>query len=408
MDARSVGALGQWSGDETPAGQEIRLLVATQVERVCDILEARHDVRYDFSLFPDVIINLLPQAEVIIIDYEDVGGSEADKVRLQEEIFAARNAGRIDEYTSEEFLANPNACLEGTGAFGRMRRLRPNCCIAFVSYSGGTGRTTLALDTAFYFAETLRKYAQKRAASRSSEGERAAAALRADTMLVEMTFGVSSVAAATGLEMPHLMELTVDSDVHAQTYRGVDLVPMDYENVRVLAVDLLRRYFERELSCHRFTVVDTIWPHSLSEALAEHVDLWLVVATERPDTIANAAKLADELRAEYGPDKVWLVQNCCVQSKSASGQRASGRRSRRRQREQETGDSEERDALERGAVAGQVASGPRDLGLEWHIRVPSVARPDEYRGELGRAVLSQIFAPVWQEYDKPRKAGLLG
>jgi len=391
MDARTTGA---------PVGQEIRVLVATQSERVCDVLETRHDVKYDLVLFPDVIIGLLPEAEVIVIDYEDVGGSEADKARLQEQIFAAKQAGRIDEYTSDEFLVDPATCLEGTGGFGpdrSVRRLPSNCCIAFVSYSGGTGRTTLALDTAFCFAETLQKHAQKakRAGREQFEG---LGPTWADTMLVEMTFGVSSVAAVTGLEMPHLMALSVDKDAIVQRYRGVDLVPMDYDNVRVLAVDLLKRYFDRQLKVHRFTVVDTSWPHSLSDAIADRVDLWLVVATDRPDTVTNAHKLAEELRAEFGPDKVWLLWNATSEVRGASEQRPS-RRSRRRKGSQESESAEDQGA----SSAGASASSGRQQELEWQVRVPRIARPDEYRGELGRAVLSQIFAPVWLEYDKARR-----
>ena len=388
MEARSAGA---------PIGQEIRVLVATQVERVCGELEARHDVKYDLSLFPDAIISLLSESEVVIIDYADVGGEDEDKSRLRQAIYELQNQGRLDEFTSEEFLANPATCLEGTGGFGRMRRLRPNCCIAFVSYSGGTGRTSLALDTAFYFAETLDKHAQKARKGGRRESDQLPLP---QALMVEMTFGISSLAAVTGLEMPYLMQLAVDSDIRAQRYRGVELVPMDYDNVRVLAVDLLRRYFDRQMALYPLTVVDTIWPHSLSDALAKRVDLWLVVATERPDTVSNAVHLADELRATYGEDKVWLLQN----ESAGNGTKKEARSSRRQPRwRRGRSESAETPAEESTDLAGGAAAGLRGHDVVWQVRVPPISRPEEFQGQMGKAVLSRVFAPIWKEYDPTAK-----
>ena len=346
---------------EAAAGQATRVLVATQAEEVCEILETRHDAVYDVVLFPEEIGKLLPQVEVVVIDYDDIGGSNEDKARLQEEIYVARKWA--DEYSSEEFLMDPDRCLGGTGRFGvNIRRLPKKCCLAFVSYSGGTGRTTLAMDTAFCYADTLQKYAQKNKRP-SVEGSKPGW-----PMLVEMIFGISSLVSVTGLEAPRLMQLATDPEVLPERYRGVDLVPMDYENVRVLAVDLLERYFKREIDRHPLTVIDAIWPHSLSDALADHVDLWLVVASDRPDTIANATKLYAELVAKYGDTKVWLLQN---------------------------------------GVSDQTGGKESDA-VSWDVHVPEVARPDEYRGELGSAVLSRVFSPVWEEYAKPRKSGRSG
>ena len=330
-------------------GQAIHVLVATQAVEVCDILEARPDVQYDLVLVDEVIKTLLDQVDLVIIDYDHVGGSKEDKARLEEEVFHARKIGRVDEYSSEEFLANPEGCLGGMGRFGNMRRLPEHLCIAFVSYSGGTGRTTLALDTALGYAQTLKKYDQRR----KKKGDRGAAKAgmagpTTDTpaMLVEMTFGVSALMAITGVEMPALMRLATESEEKAQNYKGVDCVPMDYENVRVVAVDLLKDYFDTQIAAHSLTVVDAVWPHPLSEGLSERINLWVVTACQRPDTVSNAFKLAAELRAEFGEDKVWLLQNRTTKERERSSRR------RRNQNGDAAGDS--------GSV-GDGAGGDREL-----------------------------------------------
>ena len=344
-------------------------------------------------LFPEVIRTLLGQVDLVIIDYEDVGGTKEAKARLEEEVFNARKVGRLDEYSSEEFLANPEGCLGGMGRFGNMRRLPEHLCIAFVSYSGGTGRTTLALDTALSYVQTLQKYDQKR----KKKGDRAPRLLgparagladaTTDTsaMLVEMTFGVSALMAITGVEMPALMHLATESEEKAQNYKGVDCVPMDYENVRVVAVDLLQDYFDTQIAAHSLTVVDAVWPHPLSEGLSGRIDLWVVTACQRPDTVSNAFKLAAELRAEFGEDKVWLLQNRTAKERSSS-------RTSRRRRNQNGGAAGDSGSLVDGG------GGPADSENSWRIRVPEIARADEYKGELGDIVLSRVFSPVWQTY----------
>ena len=343
------------------ADQAIRVLVATQAEQVYEILGARDDIKYDIALYTGTIQELVPNAQLIIIDYDDIVEYPFSEAEIREEIFAER----VYECSSEDFVANPDSFLEGLAVNqpGKMLSLPRNYCIAFVSYSGGTGRTTLALDTAFYYADILKRYKEKK--GRPSQATDVEETLNTFAMVVELTYGVSSLISLTGLEMPCLMQLATDPESEAQNYRNTDLVPMDYENVRMLAVDLLERYFNRQMDQHSLTVIDGIWPHGQAGALAKRVDLWIVVASERPDTVVNAQRLYDELSAEYQEERVWLLQN---------------------QVSKET---------EKGSDNPQ-----------WNITVPRAARPDEYRGELGRAVLSKVFFPLWEDYDKPRKSGL--
>ncbi|MBC7235986.1 MAG: hypothetical protein H5T69_09100 [Chloroflexi bacterium] len=337
--------------------QPIRVLVATQTEQVYEILESRSDVRYDIALYTGTIRDLLPEAQLIIIDYDDIVEYPLSEVELREQIFSAQ----VRECRSEDFIADPDSFLSGMviNRPGAMISLPDRYCLAFVSYSGGIGRTTLALDTAYYYAEAVNKFLKNRRVRR--EGVKLPGS---SAMVVELSYGVSSLVSLTGIEMPSLMNLATDPESQLQVHRGVSLVPMDYDNVRMLAVDLLERYFRRQIEQHALTVVDAIWPHGLAEALSPFVDLWVVVASERPDTVANACKLREELAAAYGEDRVWLLQNQ-TSAKSEGNQQ-----------------------------------------IPWNIRVPRVTRADELRGELGRTILSSVFAPLWTDiYDTSGKAG---
>ncbi|MCD6518484.1 MAG: hypothetical protein J7M05_00970 [Anaerolineae bacterium] len=336
------------------SGRIVHILVATQEERVFDILKDRDDVQYDIALYTGTIKDLLPRVQLLIIDYEDVVEYPLSEVELRESIFASR----VYECSSQEFLDNPERFLAGPtlNRPGKMFYFPQQFHIAFVSYSGGTGRTTLALDTAYYYAEAMKKNQRKRRRQRAEEQD------GVGSLLIEFTFGVSSLIALTGIEMPKLYRLATDTDTRAHVHRGVTLIPMDYENVRVLSDTLLARYLGRQMQGHGLTVIDSIWPHSLINAIAKEIDLWLVVASERPDTVKNAHLLYEELSERFSEERVWLVQN-------------------------------------------QLA--PKALKKadpEWHIRLPLISRPEEYRGELGREILKEIFAPVWAEIDsKARK-----
>ena len=342
------------------SGQQIRVLVATQSEQAYDILSARDDVQFDIALYTGTIKELIPQVQLAIIDYEDIVQYPLLEADIREALFHSA----VHECRSEDFVADPDGVLQKVTVCqpGRMITMPESFCIAFVSYSGGTGRTTLALDTALYYAELCKKRAEKSKRSTKPIFQR-----ELPCMLLEMTYGISSLISITGLEMSALMQLATDPETKMQSYRGIDMVPMDYENVRMLATDLLERYYTGQIARHGLTIIDSIWPHGFTDAVASCVDLWVVLGTERPDTITNAQKLCEELRANYS-DKVWLAQNLVSDDglKQDSGQSS------------------------------------------WQIRLPRIQRPDEYRGELGRTVLSKVFAPLWQMYDSQRKPGLFG
>jgi hypothetical protein len=345
-----------------PTGRVVyEVLVATQNEGVYQALRARDDVRFDIALYTGTIKEMLPKVQLAIIDYENIVEYPFTQADIHEVVVAQE----LDVWSSEEFLADPDARLKAINKAGRMRLLPEKYCIAFASYSGGTGRTTLALDTALSYAAVMKEYEEKH----KNEIQISANTVELDpAMVVELTHGTSSLISLTGLEMPSLYQLATQPEAQALKYKGVTLVPMDYENARMLSVDLLKGYLQQQMSQHRLTVVDCIWPHGLAKALVENVDLWVVLAANRPDAVVNAQKLYDELKAEFSESQVWLASNQIVNVTRNK----------------------------RGAK-----NSPSDM--TWNITLPHVSRPDDYQGELGRVVLSKVFHPVWQEYDKSQK-----
>jgi hypothetical protein len=329
--------------------KEIRVLVATESVQVRRLLEQRGDVRFDIAVHTSAIRDLLPDVHLIIIDYEDLVEYELSEAEIRDEIFAAR----IYECSSSDFVSDPDGYLSGVAINrpGRMLNIPPRFCICFTSYSGGTGRTTLALDTAIHFAETMGKADR----SKFTNG----VATPGSTLLIELSFGVSALLSLTGAEMPGLSRLATDPDASLQKFRGVSLLPMDYDYARLLPSDLLQRYLTHQIAAHQLTVVDCIWPHGLADALVDEVDLWIVLASERGDAQVNARRLSDELTGMAADRHVWMLLNQADDSRN--------------------GDSQ-----------------------EWQIVLPRVDRSDEYAGELGQAILSRVYAPIWQDYAKPK------
>jgi len=337
--------------------QIVQVLAATRDERVYELLRTRDDLRYEIALHTGTITDLLPQSQLVVIDYEDIIPYPLSEAELRERIFAAR----IHECSSQDFAANPDRYLRGLGSTlaGKILSVPENFCVAFVSYSGGTGRTTIALDTALHYRAVIKQYREKH----KKEVQLKEQVPDTPPLLIEVAFGASSLAALTGLDMPQLYQLATDPDIPAMTLKDVTLVPMDYDHVRMLSRDLLERYLNRVMSKHSLTIIDSVWPTDLVRSFKDRVNLWVVVASERMDTIANARKLYTELVQEYGDERVWTLLNQTVQEK--------GKRKKSDQ-------------------------------AEWDIRLPYVVRPDEYAGELGRGVLTRVFAPVWQDYENLR------
>jgi hypothetical protein len=184
--------------------------------------------------------------------------------------------------SSEEFLSEPDSWLaEARRLGGEATDLPTKRTVAFVSYSGGVGKSVLALDTAAHFARRT----------------------KLPVVVLEFTYGESALSALVGRNVPALFELATQPDVDPVVWNGVTLVPMDYDNSRDLSIQLLGKYLKDVIREHVLTVIDAHWPHALIGAVRDEIDRWYVVANMRPDAVENAEKLA----AELGPKATVLI-----------------------------------------------------------------------------------------------------
>ena len=316
-------------------------LVATRNLAVFEILDQK-GVEYRVGLYTYEICEALPTVRLVIMDAEDVVPLKYD-VSVITGMLAQQE---ISSCTSEQFLQDPDFWLRVVETSGkRGAHIPPKRTIAFVAYSGGTGRTTLALDTALRFAWATESNVEKPA------------------LLAEFTYGVSALRSLTGMDMPSLYDLVTREveDIKPAVFRNVTLIPMDYDTARDLSAEMVREYLKRQMSQHILTVVDTQWPHGLIQAVRDQVDRWLIVTTPRVDAVANAEKLAKELG-----EKVAIVLN------------------------------------QKGGLADSIALS----NLEKDLELPRISRPDAFDGKkLGEEVLRWLYGKqAWtQRYCQPRR-----
>lgn len=248
----------------------MKILVATKDLAVFDALQGLTGLEYESALFTGQIYDSLPGAQLIIVDFDDLVEHPYSVGMLR----AIISDSDVPFASSEEFLADPESCLtEARRMGGGTTELPTKRTVAFVSYSGGVGKTVLAMDTAVHFARRT----------------------KLPVLLLEFTYGESAVSALVGSHVPALFELATQPDVDPLVWNGVTLVPMDYDNSRDLSIQLLGKYLKDIMREHVLTVIDAHWPHALIGAVRDEIDRWYVVATPRPDAVENAQKLASEL-----------------------------------------------------------------------------------------------------------------
>lgn len=251
----------------------MKVMVATKALPVFDVLQGIDGIECEEALFTGQVYETLSEVQLVIVDFEDLVPHPYTTEMLQ----GLLAESGVPFVSSTDFLAEPERWItEARRVKGEITPLPDKKTIAFVSYSGGTGKTTLALDTALYFARRT----------------------KLPTLLTEFTYGESALAAVTGVEMPHLFDLATQPDAEAVTWHGVTLVPMDYEHCSDLSIHLISKYLKEQIAEHVLTVVDSHWPHALIEAIKDEVDQWFAVATPRADTVENARKLKEELGAK--------------------------------------------------------------------------------------------------------------
>jgi hypothetical protein len=314
----------------------MKVLVATKSVKVIERLHAEPDVEIEPALFTDQIAKAIPSARLVIIDYEDVVEYPYSLGMIQGLLAEAHEKHKLPQATSAEFLADPEEFLRRMSrVIYREGELPDKLTVAFAAYSGGVGKTTLSMDMALHFARRTEQ----------------------PVLLLEFVHGASALAALTGLEMPYLFDLVPNVDLKPAVFKGVTLIPMDYDNCRLMPAEQIGKYLKRQMANHVLTVVDTIWPHGLIESIQDEVDEWLVVTTPRLDAIENANKLVKELGA-----KASIVLN------------------------------QKRGPVDRLALAG----------IERGLDLPYMERVDQWQGKLGAQLLLHVYGPAWRNYDKPK------
>lgn len=348
----------------------MKVLAATKALEVLETLSGKEGVELVQALYTGQICDALEGARLVIIDFEDLV-PHPRSIDYVKGVLASSNA---HVYTSEAFLQQPEYLLEkARQEAGEITRLPDKMVIALVSYSGGTGKTTLAIDTALHFARRTRK----------------------PVFLTEFVYGKSSLTALTRLDMPHLFELATQVGVEATQWEGVTLAPMDYDYGSLLTRDVLSNYLNRQLQNHVLSVIDARWPHALLDVVADAVDLWLIVTSPRADALENAEKLKAELEERLG--------QAAEPTGSAMPYPSAGPRWDRRP---------VRTAIvlnQKGGLVDSLAL----AGTHFDLELGRIAQPDgRWDGRLGRQILGLVYKDSWKQFERPkvlaRIAGRLG
>jgi len=222
--------------------------------------------------------------------------------------------------TPQEFVADPGRWQEAALAARGFVEHLPARCAVVTGYAGGVGKTTIALDTAVLFAR------------RSG----------LPALVAEFGHGVSALRALCDQGLPDMYDCITDGKTPG-TWRGVTLLPMNYELTRMLTPDQLQAFLEAQRKRHVLTLCDVRWPHDLWPGPMAP-DLWLVVGTPKPDALHNAVLLAGEVTSQ-----VRVIINM---------------------------------------VRGRVGL----VGYERDLDLPFIASPERYDGRLGERVLPLIYA----------------
>lgn len=315
----------------------MKVLVATPELAVFDAFQGIDGIEYKEELFTGGLYQELPGVQLVIVDFDKLVPHPYSIEMIQELL----ENSEVPYVSSREFLAEPERwILEARRVRGEITGLPAKRIVAFASYSGGTGKTVICIDTALHFARRT----------------------KLPVLLTEFTYGESALAAFSGQEVPHLFDLTTQPNTAPAVWKGVTLIPMDYEHCRDLAMQLIGRYLKEQMARHVLTVIDVHYPHALLGAIRDEIDQWYIVATPRPDAVENAQKLKEELgrRAEI--------------------------------------------ILNRKGTLDSIALG----GIERALDLPDVGQADRFEGKLGKQVLSHIYGKNnWRRYE-PSFAARIG
>ncbi|MBC7235987.1 MAG: hypothetical protein H5T69_09105 [Chloroflexi bacterium] len=319
-----------------------KVLVASKEPSVFDLLSSTApNVELIAALDTGRIYSSIPMIELAIIDYRDLV-PHPFSVECIRRLLAKTP---IKQCSAQEFLASPEEYLRIRGSNWRPFELLAQRTIALTSYSGGTGKTSLALDTALHFAAKTESR------------------LPLPVAVFELTYGSSALNALIRVEAPTIDKLMRQPELEPGTFHGVTLYPMNYADIRPIPIEHLKRYLEEQMSHHVLNIIDAVWPwpHGLASLIGEEVDLWIVLTTPRIDAVDNARKLQRLLSAEHGAEKVAIAVN------------------------------------QMGGLGASLAL----MGFERDIEIPRIQQAEVFfGGRIGKEILGHVYNSLWAEYER--------
>lgn len=256
----------------------IRMLVATHhpevsaaLAAVADNKESKIKVHVIEAVSTQGAYDALPGCNLAVVDADDLVVSPTLPV---ETLANALEQSGIPVTGGSEFAAEPRRWLErAIAATGLLAALPPRV-VAITGYSGGVGKTTLALNLARYVGGRLRLPAA----------------------VVEVNYGRSALMSLTDPSLPDFHDVLTQG-AEPGKWQGITMLPMNYTSARLLLnrTDEAGELLAGLAKSHILTIVDAeaanpFFPHFRGQAQAT-----LIVADPRPDAVVNAQALAEEI-----------------------------------------------------------------------------------------------------------------
>lgn len=264
------------------AGLCVLLASARPDPALIDLLAKKEGVILREAFTMQGVLQELPGTNLIILD--EVIPSPSVSGELLER---ALESSGIPVTSPDSFQAAPDEWFGRARLTGsRQITYLPSRQVNLVSWSGGVGKTTLAMAVARRFAERT--------------GLPAA--------LLELSMGGSALQARISDKLPEFFAIATEKAEPA-AWQGVSLYPMDGRTLEVLwseDPDGVRRVLKEIRHRHTLLVVDAFPGQPLFPELSQPAPglIHLVVTTPRDDAVAQAQRLMKEV-----PSPAHLVMN---------------------------------------------------------------------------------------------------
>jgi hypothetical protein len=267
-------------------GKGIRVLVATHNPEVSGALAAMADdaqgnvrrskikVQVTEAVSTQGAYEALPGCNLAVVDTSDLVASSALPVEMLDNALAQSG---IPIVNGAMFVDDPQTWLErAIAATGLLSALPPRTVVV-TGYSGGTGKTTLALNLARYVSRHL----------------------HLPVALIEVNYGRSALMALTDQELPDFHDILTQG-TRPGTWQAITVLPMNYTSARLLLnrTDEVCGLLYDLAQSHVLTIVDAGAANPFFPYFKERAQSVLVVADPRLDAVMNAQALFREIAVD--------------------------------------------------------------------------------------------------------------